>query len=280
MRRRDFVKGMTLLPMLQPASQLAGLLKISASLRYTDERMPAVFIGHGSPENAFRENAFTKQLGSIGESLPFVPHAVLVISAHYLTGEESLLKVQPHFDNPYYAVKGAVDFQSTITEIKGITADSITDLDHGAWAILRHILPKRNVPVMELSIPMNARLDYHWQLAKQLKQLRDKGVLIIGSGNVVHNLERSMIRMLTPGHRPFSWALETDQWIKTNIDNRNFANLYNYQSMGRAATLAINTADHYIPMLYTLGLSDQKENIVYTYEEVFAGISMRCFKVY
>lgn len=278
MKRRDFVKAMALLPMYRPASQLGGLLQLSKSLRYTDERMPAVFIGHGSPENAFTENAFTKQLHNIGESLPFVPHAVLVISAHYLTEEQSLVKVQPYFDNPYYAVKGAMDFQKTLTGIEPIMADPLTNLDHGAWAILRHILPDRNVPVMELSIPMNARLDYHWQLAQQLKQLRDKGVLIIGSGNVVHNLERSMIRMLMPGHKPFSWALEMDAWIKTNIDNRDFGKLFNYQTQGKAARLAINTADHYIPMLYTVGLTNQNENIVHSYEEVFAGISMRCFK--
>src|SRR4051812_48753798 len=110
MKRRDFVRAMSIFPMLGPASQLGELLKLSSSLRYTDERMPAVFIGHGSPENAFKENAFTKQLNGIGESLPFVPHAVLVVSAHYLTKENSLVKVQPYFDNPYYAVKGAMDF--------------------------------------------------------------------------------------------------------------------------------------------------------------------------
>lgn len=132
---------------------------------------------------------------------------------------------------------------------------------------------------MELSIPMNVPINYHWQLAQKLKPLREKGILIIGSGNIVHNLELTELKMLSfHRHKPYSWALEIDEWVKTNIDNRNYSALYNYPSKGKAAELAINTADHYIPMLYTLSLSGEKEAIIYTYEEVVAGVSMRCFK--
>lgn len=270
MTRAEFVKALACMPMIGP-------LNLFSNLQYAETKLPLVFIGHGSPDNAFTENAFTRQLHDIGQSLPFKPAAVLVISAHYLTQEETLLKVQPYFDNAYYKVKGAVDFEKTIAGISGIIPDAETNLDHGAWAILRHIFPDRDVPVMELSIPMGVPLSYHWQLAQQLKDLRNKGVLIVGSGNVVHNLELSTLKMLT-GQKPYHWALEMDDWIKTNIDNRNLTDLYNYRTKGKAARLAINSSEHYIPMLYIMSMLDKHDNITHTYEEVLSAISMRCFK--
>lgn len=278
MKRSQFIKMFSLLPLLRPADRVSALLDLGRAAAPAQGRLPVMFFGHGDPRNAFRDNPFTRQIRSVGKALPFKPSAVLVISGHYLSTEESYLKVRPHFDSSDYPVKGAVDFEESITTDLGIRGDHGIDLDHGAWVILNHLFPDKDVPVMELSMPMYLPLNYHWEMAQKLKPLRDKGVLIIGSGNVVHNLEMSMLKTFAFSHKPFPWALEMDEWIKTNIDNRNWQNLFNYPSMGKAASLAINTADHYIPMLYVLGLVDAKENIVHTYEEVFAGISMRCFK--
>jgi 4,5-DOPA dioxygenase extradiol len=278
MTRNHFIKMISMLPLLRPVDSVKALLDLEREIVPAPGRLPVLFFGHGDYRNAFRDNPFTRQIHSIGKELPFKPSAVLVISGHYLSAEESYLKVQPHFDSPYYPVKGAVDFGNSITADLGIRVDDGIDLDHGAWIILNHLFPEKDVPVMELSMPMNLPINYHWEMAQKLKPFRDKGVLIVGSGNVVHNLELSMLKKFLFIRKPFSWALEMDEWIKNNIDNRNYYNLFNYPSKGRAATLAINTADHYIPMLYILGMVDAKENIIHTYEEVFAGISMRCFK--
>jgi 4,5-DOPA dioxygenase extradiol len=277
MKRSDFLKTLSMLPLVSPVSPIGDLLKLTRSLAYAPAKLPVLFIGHGDPENAFRDNPFTRQLSGMTASLPFKPSAVLVISGHYLTEEKSFLKVQPFFDSPYYKVNGAMPFEAHFSKTYNIQSDGLSQLDHGAWAVLNHLFPNKDVPVMELSMPMYQSLNYHWNLAQQLKELRYKGVLIVGSGNVVHNLQLSAMGSLLHPHKPYSWALEMDAWIKENIDNRNWMNLMNYQVKGKAAKLAINTADHYIPMLYVLAMTAPKEQIVHTYEEVLTAVSMRCF---
>jgi 4,5-DOPA dioxygenase extradiol len=280
MKRESFIKSIALLPFIAQKSRLDRLIKLLPDIKNEDAWMPAFFIGHGNPNNAFKDNPFTRQLHGLQKTLPFKPAAILVISAHYLSLDQPLLKVRPRFENEYYPVDGAINFTDTITPlVENLGIDQVTDLDHGSWPILRHMFPEKDIPLMELSIAMEQPLNYHWKLAQKLKVLRDKGVLIVGSGNVVHNLELTALKLFSLTEKPFSWAIEMDEWIKSNIDNRNYTNLFNYRSKGRLATLAINTADHYIPMLYTLSLADSKEDIVYTYEEVFGAVSMRCFKV-
>jgi 4,5-DOPA dioxygenase extradiol len=166
-----------------------------------------------------------------------------------------------------------------IQDISSVTEDPEHDLDHGAWAILRHISPKSDIPVVELSIDMTKPLDYHWDLARQLYRLRKQGVLIIGSGNIVHNLELSMLKMATLSKKPYHWAVEFDQWVKERIDARDVASLFLFQRLGKIATLAVPTSDHYIPLLYSLALAEQNDPITYTYEEVIAGVSMRCLRI-
>jgi 4,5-DOPA dioxygenase extradiol len=280
MERKSFLKSIAMLPVIAQGKRLDQLLRLLPELKNEETRQPVFFIGHGNPNNAFKDNPFTRQLKSLESMLPYTPAAILVISAHYLSSEQSLLKVRPHFDNEYYPVDGALELITRISPLsENMAIDQVTDLDHGAWAILRHIFPEKKIPVMELSIAMNQPLNYHWELAQKLKALRDKGVLIIGSGNVVHNLQLSALKLFSFSEKPFSWALEMDAWIKDNLDNRNFRDLFNYQIKGKAARLAINTAEHYIPMLYTLGLTENNEDLIHTYEEVFSGVSMRCFKI-
>lgn len=264
-----------LLPFLPYSSQIEKALNLPGLLQPT-EKMPVLFVGHGDPENAFRDNPFTQALAKMGRELPRKPTAIMVISAHYLTAEESYLKVPGHFNCPYYSVFGATAFKDKVPQV---TVDESTDMDHGAFAVLRHLAPDMDVPVMELSIPMAQRLDYHWKLAQYLKPLREKGVLIIGSGNIVHNLEKGFFKGAFSNGKPYSWAIEFDEWVKARIDDRDFGSLFYYNNLGKVALKAVPTTDHYIPMLYAIALADKHEPIRYTYEEVFSAFSMRCFRV-
>jgi 4,5-DOPA dioxygenase extradiol len=279
MQRKSFIKMAALLPFIPYSSQIEKALNLPGIFQPT-EKMPVFFVGHGDPENAFRDNPFTQSLRKMGSELPQKPSAILVISGHYLTAEASYLKVPDHYNCPYYKADGATAFSKIVPQYASqVTLDDSDDMDHGAWAILRHIAPEGNIPVMELSIPMTQRLDYHWKLAQYLKPLREKGVLIIGSGNIVHNLERSFFKGVFSTGKAYSWAIEFDEWVKARIDERDFGSLFYYNNLGKMALKAVPTTDHYIPMLYAIALADKHEPIRYTYEEVFAAISMRCFRV-
>jgi len=279
MERKRFIKMAALLPLIPYSSQIERLLNLPGIFQPT-EKMPVFFVGHGDPENAFRDNPFTQSLRKMGTSLTRKPSAILVISGHYLTAENSWLKVPAHFNCSYYDVAGATRFSTVVPELSPqVKIDESTDLDHGAWAILRHIMPDANIPVMELSVPVSQRLDYHWNLAQQLKPLREKGVLIIGSGNIVHNLQLSLLKGTFSNGKPYSWAIEFDEWVKARINERDFGSLFYYRNLGKLARRAVPTEDHYIPMLYSIALADKHEEIHYTYEEVFSAVSMRCFTV-
>jgi len=234
------------------------------------------FIGHGNPQNAFRDNPFTRSLTQMGQAVN--PSAILVISAHWLSLGDTFISTRPKYENTEYKVVGAPSVADLVMEQNtGIVSDSYRQLDHGAWAILRHIKPKADIPVLELSIDMEKPLDYHWRLSQQLRSLRDRGVLIIGSGNIVHNLELSALKFFSS--KPYGWAIEFDEWVKGRIDDRDFSSLFYYFKLGTIADRAVPTMDHYLPMLYSLALADANEPITYTYEEVFSGISMRCFRI-
>lgn len=268
-----------LLPLIPYSSQIERALNLPGIFQPA-EKMPVFFVGHGDPENAFRDNPFTQSLRKMGAGLTHKPSAILVISAHYLTAETSWLKVPAHFNCSYYDVDGATRFSTVIPELSSqVKIDESKDLDHVAWAILRHIMPDAIIPVMELSVPVSQRLDYHWQLARQLKPLREKGVLIIGSGNIVHNLQLSMLKGSFSNGKPYSWAIEFDEWVKARINERDFGSLFYYRNLGKMARRAVPTEDHYIPMLYSIALADKHEEIHYTYEEVFTAVSMRCFTI-
>ncbi|PSL29733.1 dioxygenase family protein [Chitinophaga ginsengisoli] len=279
MERKRFIKMAALLPLIPYSGQIERLLNLPGIFQPT-EKMPVFFVGHGDPENAFRDNPFTQSLRKMGTALTRKPSAILVISGHYLTAETTWLKVPAHFNCTYYDVDGATRFSTMIPELSPqVKIDESTDLDHGAWAILRHIMPDASIPVMELSVPVSQRLDYHWNLAQQLKPLREKGVLIIGSGNIVHNLQLSLLKGTFSNGKPYSWAIEFDDWVKARINERDFGSLFYYRNLGKLARRAVPTEDHYIPMLYSIALADKHEEIHYTYEEVFSAVSMRCFTV-
>ncbi|NIG54658.1 4,5-DOPA dioxygenase extradiol [Chitinophaga sp. Cy-1792] len=263
---------------------------ISDRFTNTDE-MPVMFIGHGNPMNGIADNAFTRALGTMSKSLPMKPRAILVISAHWLTsGTHVLVSLQPKtihdfggFPEALYQVQYpapgapelAIETGKLITSTD-VVEDNHWGLDHGAWTILRHMYPAADIPVYQLSIDYHQPPEYHFKLAAELKALRKKGVLIIGSGNIVHNLYQIVFSLHA---KPFDWAISFDETVKKKLQQGAFNELVNYQQLGREAALAIPTNDHYLPMLYTLGLINKGEDIRFTYEEIQnASISMRCFQ--
>lgn len=277
MHRKGFLKIMAFLPLLSEAKGLEKLFNSSFTFEDTDT-MPVFFIGHGNPQNAFRDNPFTQSLRKMGESLKPKPSAILVISAHWLSMDNTFISAKKQFVEPDYPAVGAPELARSIKQtIPSLITDTERDLDHGAWTILRHISPGADIPVLEMSIDMNQPLDYHWNLSQKLKVLRNKGVLIIGSGNIVHNLDLSILRFYTK--KPFDWAIEFDEWVKGRIMERDFFSLFGYNQLGKLASKAVPTADHYIPMLYSVALAGKNDPITYTYEEVYSGVSMRCFRI-
>jgi 4,5-DOPA dioxygenase extradiol len=183
------------------------------------------------------------------------------------------------FPDEYYKVKynahGAPDIASEVKKLVPSVAET-TDwgLDHGAWPMLMHLFPNANIPVFQMSIDYYAKPDYHFELGKQLKALREKGVLIIGSGSLIHNLPLAGQKMSRNDMTPYGWEAEYDAWIKKQLDDRNVANIINYEKSHKLGKLAAPTPDHFVPVLYSLGLMDAKDELQYFYE---GGISLPAF---
>lgn len=284
MNRRNFLKDTSLFAV---GSLTLHQLNCIASGFKKSPLMPVVFIGHGSPMNGISDNKFTQSLSKLGKELER-PNAIIVVSAHWLT-DKSYVSVNPKPNTIYdfggfpdalykvkYEPKGnpalAKEVKNLITTIP-IHEDNQMGLDHGSWTVLKHIYPKADVPVFQISIDYNKPPQYHYELGQMLKKMREKGVLIVGSGNIVHNLGK-IGRM----NEAFDWAVEFDTTVKTHLNKGDFMPLVNYSQFGRVAELSIPTHDHYTPMLYTLGLANKNEQIKYFYEGVELGsISMRSF---
>lgn len=286
MNRKDFLAAMALLPL---GGKFMDLHTLHDNKRTT--RMPVMFIGHGNPMNAIMDNAFTRRLHEMGTSLKEQPRAILVVSAHWLTrGTHVLVSEKPETIHDFggfpqalfdvqYPAPGAPELAretgKLITSVK-VGEDEHWGLDHGTWSVLRHMYPEAKIPVYQLSIDYYKPAAWHFQLAKELQALRDKGVLIIGSGNVVHNL-----RMINwdENAKPFDWAQEFDTVVKNRINKRDFEDLVHYDRLGGAAKLSVPSHDHYLPLLYTLGASLASDDIRFTYEEIQNGsIDMLCIQ--
>lgn len=257
-----------------------------------DHKMPALFIGHGSPMNAIQTNAYTKFLGDVVSKIP-LPTAILCISAHWMTDGTWVTKMdnpktihdfygfpQPLFDIQYPAPGSpelAADIQKLVSN-PVIHADTEEwGLDHGTWAVLRHMYPEANIPVLQLSLNMNKPGEYHFKLGQELAKLRERGVLIVGSGNIVHNLRQ--IRWESNA-KPLDWALEFDEWSKQKILQRDNKALQDDVLKTQAGRLAVPTMDHYYPLHYIMGLASNEDEIKFEYEEIQnASISMRTVSV-
>ena len=291
MKRKDFLKLMAISPLTIGAVKSNFLDDITKDFQKT-KKMPVLFIGHGSPMNALFDNDFTQALKKLGKTIE-KPSAVMVVSAHWETRgtfvsvnnnpsaiydfggfPQELFEVQynpkgsPEMAKE--AIKSAFEFH--------IEQDHKMGLDHGAWTVLKHIFPDADIPVFELSMDFMQPSSYHYELAQHLKKLREKGVLIIGSGNIVHNLRKMNWNDIDS--KPTDWALEFDELVKAKINSREFHQLINYQNFGSIAELSIPTNEHYMPMIYSLGLADKNEEIKYIYEGYQYGtLSMRCFQI-
>lgn len=261
-------------------------------------KMPVLFVGHGSPMNVVLDNSYTRSLAALGKDLPR-PQAVMVVSAHWLTdGTFVTCMDRPRTIHDFYGFPqelyemrypspGSPALARSATEAapgRIIRCGSEWGLDHASWAVLKHLYPAADIPVFELSLDYTYNdwhpkpLQYHYDLAAKLGALREKGVLIIGSGNIVHNL--GMMDFEDIDAKPFGWAVEFDEGVKQNLLHRNHGDLIRYENMGDSAPLAVPTLDHYLPMLYAAALQGKDEPIAFFHEGFQHGsISMRCFLI-
>lgn len=282
MNRSNFIKlaiGGTTMMALNP------LYNWSKDLKETDGKMPVLFIGHGSPMNGIEDNAFSKTWAKLGAEIP-KPKAVLVVSAHWLTNGTHITAMeapktihdfggfpQALFDVQYPA-PGSPELALEASKLIASTSvglDHDWGLDHGTWTVVRHMYPNADIPVLQLSIDYSKPPQYHYDLAKELAALRKKGVLIIGSGNMVHNLRMVAWDKLNEPEFGYDWAHEINQIFKEKIVAGDAQSLIHYERLGSAAQLAIPTPDHYYPLLYTLGLQDKTDAIDFFNDKAVGG---------
>ena len=284
MKRSDFLKTLSLLPLTANSMNIAEFNSFTAGLPLT-QRMPVLFVGHGSPMNAIETNGFTKTWEDLGKRLP-IPKAVLVVSAHWLTrGTHVTAMEAPKKINDFggfprelsestYPAKGNPQLAGEIKDIiksTNVGLDHDWGLDHGAWSVLKQMYPDANIPVLQLSIDYYKPASYHYDLAKQLSALRDKGVLILGSGNMVHNLRMVAFDRMNEPNFGFDWAKEANGLFKKYILDGNHQALFDYEKLGEAVKLAVPTPDHYYPLIYTLALQEKKDNLSFFNDQLQAG---------
>ncbi len=260
--------------------ELQDLHSLGQTLNLKD-RMPVVFVGHGSPMNAIQDNQFSRAWRALGQALP-KPQAILCISAHWETwGTLVTAMERPRTIHDFggfprelyaqeYRAPGSPWLAEETRKALGPDAaglDQEWGLDHGCWSVLKPMFPEAGVPVVQLSLDMAKDPQAHYDLARALAPLRSQGVLIVGSGNMVHNLR--LVRLVTGSFddfvKPFGfdWAIQANDLFKKLIDERNHQPLIDYASLGKAVELAVNTAEHYLPMLYTLALQEPGEETIY-----------------
>ena len=249
------------------------------------EKMPVLFVGHGSPMNAIEQNAFTETLTSLSARLPR-PQAVCVVSAHWVTaGTQVVASAHPRtihdfygFPRPLYDVQypapGAPDEATELSANPEIQKTDEWGLDHGAWSVLRHLYPQADVPAFQLSLDARRTFREHLELGREISALRERGVLIVGSGNIVHNLQR--INRDNP-HGAYDWALEFDTRVKAAIDQHDASALAQPEKWGeKLLATAHPTPEHYLPLLYCMGATTEQDAVTYPYEGFdFGSISMR-----
>lgn len=292
MNRKQFLKTMALLPLTPSSMNLTDLNKMTSTLSNTS-KMPVLFLGHGSPMNAIEENEFVSAFKKLGEEL-LRPNAILCISAHwetkgtFVTAMQSPRTIhdfggfpQALFDVQYPAPGSpelALETKNSITKTE-VGLDDKWGLDHGAWSVISHLYPNADIPVIQMSIDYSQPPKYHYELAKEISSLRQKGVLIIGSGNMVHNLRLVAWEKLNE-HYAFDWATEANEKMKSYILSGDHQKLIDFRSQGKAFDLAIPTPEHYLPLLYTLALKEENEKItLFNDKSVGGSMSMTSLKI-
>lgn len=262
---------------------LSAFRSFTDKLEIQDVLMPVLFIGHGSPMNGIEDNEFSQSWKKLAASMP-VPKAILVVSAHWFTKGTRITAMdfprtihdfggfpKALFDVQYPAPGNPVLAKETASLIKtsAVALDHDWGLDHGTWTLTRHMFPKADIPVLQLSIDYTKGPQYHYDLAKELAALRKKGVLIIGSGNMVHNLGMISWDMINGGG--YDWAIQMNDTFKKHILSQNHQALIQYEKLGREGGLAIPTPEHYLPLIYTLALQTNKEEAVIFNDKAIGG---------
>lgn len=264
---------------------LSAFKNFTDSLAQEEQLMPVLFVGHGSPMNGIEDTQFSRRWTQMAKEMP-VPKAVLVVSAHWFTKgtkitamdfpktihdfggfPKELFEVQyPAPGNPVLAKETAGMIHSAKVEL-----NHDWGLDHGTWTITRHMYPDANIPVLQLSIDYTKDARYHYELGKELNSLRKKGVLIMGSGNMVHNLGMVAWDKLNEKEYAYDWTTKMNSKFKQLIQDGDHQSLINYAALGREAMLAIPTPEHYLPLLYTLGLKDKKDEVSFFNDTAVGG---------
>lgn len=234
-------------------------------------KMPVVFMGHGSPMNAIEENKYVEEWRALREKIP-KPEAILSISAHWFTDGTRVMTTDTAktiydmygFPEELYSVvynaKGSPQYAQEVKSLisREVIIDNSWGYDHGTWSILHRIYPEADIPVFQLSVDRDASAAQHYRMGQELYNLREQGVLILGSGNVVHNLSRIDWNKENQG---YSWAEEFDDYICKNILERQYQNVIDYQKAGSSSSLAFTTMDHFAPLLYVLGATNEQDKI-------------------
>lgn len=292
MNRKTFIKSLAILPFSVAAMKLNELNKIAESLDIS-VKMPVLFLGHGSPMNAIEENEFVTGFRNVAKNIP-KPNAILCISAHWETKGTFVTAMQNPptihdfggFPKELFAVLYpapgnpvlANEIKTLITQTE-VGLDDKWGLDHGAWSVIKHMYPNADIPVIQMSIDYSQSPHYQYELAKQIKSLREKGVLIIGSGNMVHNLGMVEWNRLNETFG-YDWAIEANNKMKKFILDGNHKELINFRSQGKAFDLAIPTPEHYLPLLYSLALQDKNEEIqLFNDKSVAGSLTMTSVKI-
>lgn len=292
MNRKQFLKSMALLPLIGSSMNLKDLNKMTATMSST-EKMPVLFLGHGSPMNAIEENEFVANFRRLGNEM-VRPNAILCISAHWETNGTYVTAMQ----NPptihdfggfpqklfevQYPAPGSPQLAKQTKAIITKTNVGLDDkwgLDHGAWSVIKHLYPNADIPVIQMSIDYTQPAKYHYELAKELNGLRTKGVLIVGSGNMVHNLRMVSWKRLNEVYA-YDWTIEANEKMKNFIVNEDHKSLMNFKSQGKAFELAIPTPEHYMPLIYTLALKTKNEEItIFNDKPVGGSLTMTSVKI-
>jgi 4,5-DOPA dioxygenase extradiol len=293
MKRKEFIQTLSLLSLSGIVMKMNALNQLSSSFNNT-EKMPVLFLGHGSPMNAIEENEFVRGFREIGRTIP-KPAAILCVSAHwetqgtFVTAMEKPKTIHDFGGFPkalyevQYPAPGSPELAGETKELittANIGLDRSWGLDHGCWSVVKHLYPGADVPVIQLSLDRGKGPQYHYDLAKELASLRNKGVLIIGSGNMVHNLGMVAWDKMNTDDFGFDWALEASAKMKDCISTNNHQPLIQYQNQGKAFQNAIPTPEHFLPLLYVLALKQKSETVdLFNDKAVGGSLTMTSVKI-
>ena len=292
MNRKSFLSTLGLLTLGGSTMKLQGLNKITEPFSHT-EKMPVLFLGHGSPMNAIEEKEFVAGIRHVAKEIP-KPQAILCVSAHwetrgtYVTAMKNPPTIHDFGGFPkelhdvQYPAPGSPELAKQTKDLIKRTDVHLDDkwgLDHGAWSVIKHLYPDADVPVIQLSLDYYQTPQYHYELAQQLAGLREKGVLVIGSGNMVHNLGMVSWQNLDKVFA-YDWAQEASDKMKNFILNDHHKELMALNSHGRAYSMAIPSPEHYLPLLYTMALKDSTDKVSLFNDKPVAGsLTMTSVKI-